>query len=76
MEKVALPFYRKHCFTFQNQQYPAGVELSPPPTGLEVEYKTLFTSEALLFLQELISSFDELVDEVSNVHLIGLLQHF
>ncbi|XP_075902782.1 malate synthase-like [Nelusetta ayraudi] len=47
-----------------NKQGPAGVELSPPPTGLEAEYETLFTPEALLFVQELISLFDEEVDEV------------
>lgn len=52
------------CFTLQKKQGPAGVELSPPPTGLEAEYETLFTTEALLFVQELISLFDEEVDEV------------
>lgn len=72
-KRVAPPLNGKQCSISQNQQNPAGVEMSPPPTGLEAEYKTLFTSEALLFLQELISSFDEAVDEVSNVHLFGSL---
>lgn len=41
-----------------------GMEPSPPPSGLEEEYETLFTTDSLLFLHELISTFDEEVDEV------------
>ncbi|TNN80611.1 Bifunctional glyoxylate cycle protein [Liparis tanakae] len=40
------------------------MELCPPPSGLEAEYKTLFTTGSLLFLHELISTFDEEVDHV------------
>ncbi|XP_068180987.1 malate synthase-like [Antennarius striatus] len=43
---------------------PVGVELSPPPPGLEEEYQTLFTPDSLRFLHELISKFDEEVDKV------------
>ncbi|XP_040928660.1 malate synthase-like isoform X3 [Betta splendens] len=40
------------------------MEVSPPPPGLETEYETLFTTDALLFLSELISTFDKEVDKV------------
>ncbi|XP_022612828.1 malate synthase, glyoxysomal-like isoform X2 [Seriola dumerili] len=40
------------------------MEVSPPPSGLEAEYETLFTADSLLFLYELISTFDEEVDKV------------
>uniref|UniRef100_A0A3Q3IA24 malate synthase n=1 Tax=Monopterus albus TaxID=43700 RepID=A0A3Q3IA24_MONAL len=40
------------------------MEVSPPPTGLEAEYETLFTTDSLLFLHELISTFDEEIDQV------------
>ncbi|KAG7473073.1 malate synthase, glyoxysomal-like isoform X2 [Solea senegalensis] len=40
------------------------IEVSPPPLGLEAEYETLFTPDSLLFLHELISTFDEEVDQV------------
>lgn len=40
------------------------MELAPPPSGLETEYRTLFTTESLLFLHKLISMFDKEVDEV------------
>ncbi|XP_041800164.1 malate synthase-like [Chelmon rostratus] len=40
------------------------MELSPPPSGLEAEYEELFTTNSLLFLHELISTFDDEVDEV------------
>ncbi|KAM4621515.1 malate synthase-like [Polymixia lowei] len=42
----------------------AGTELAPSPPGLEAEYGTLFTAESLLFLHELVSTFDEEVDQV------------
>ncbi|XP_026213464.1 malate synthase-like [Anabas testudineus] len=44
-------------------------EVSPPPSGLEAEYKTLFTNDALLFLYELISTFDEEVDQVLRLRV-------
>ncbi|XP_071314745.1 malate synthase-like isoform X2 [Trachinotus anak] len=40
------------------------MEVSPPPSGLEAEYESLFTADSLLFLHELISTFAEEVDEV------------
>lgn len=50
-----------------NTQGPAGMELSPPPSGLEAEYEALFTTDSLLFLHELISTFDGGVDEVGQI---------
>lgn len=46
-----------------------GMELSPPPSGLEEEYETLFTTDSLLFLHELISTFDQEVDEVGQLKI-------
>lgn len=43
------------------------MELSPPPASLTAEYETLFTTDSLLFLQDLISTFDEEVDEVGQL---------
>ncbi|XP_076595826.1 malate synthase-like [Chaetodon auriga] len=48
---------------------PDRVELSPPPSGLEAEYEALFTTSSLCFLHELISTFDEDVDEVLRFRL-------
>ncbi|XP_031729126.1 malate synthase-like [Anarrhichthys ocellatus] len=45
------------------------MELSPPPSGLEAEYETLFTTGSLLFLHELISTFDEEVDQVLQLRV-------
>ncbi|KAL7395728.1 hypothetical protein ABVT39_022018 [Epinephelus coioides] len=45
------------------------MELSPPPSGLEAEYKTLFTTDCLLFLHELISTFNEEVDQVLQLRV-------
>ncbi|AWP12546.1 putative malate synthase glyoxysomal-like isoform 2 [Scophthalmus maximus] len=39
------------------------MEVCPPPSGLEAEYETLFTTDSLLFLHELISTFNEEVDQ-------------
>lgn len=52
-----------------NSQGPVGMELSPPPPGLESEYETLFTTDSLQFLHELISTFDEEVDEVGQLKI-------
>lgn len=52
-----------------NPQGPVGMELSPPPSGLEAEYETLFTTDSLQFLHELISTFDEEVDEVGQLKI-------
>ncbi|KAK2903751.1 malate synthase-like isoform X2 [Channa argus] len=45
------------------------MEVCPPPSGLEAEYETLFTRDALLFLYELISTFDEEVDQVLRLRV-------
>ncbi|XP_073342971.1 malate synthase-like isoform X2 [Pagrus major] len=50
-------------------QGPVSMELSPPPSGLEAEYETLFTTDSLLFLHELISTFNEEVDEVLRLRM-------
>lgn len=48
---------------------PVAMELSPPPPGLTAEYEALFTSDSLLFLHELVSTFDEEVDQVAQLKL-------
>nr|XP_019934855.1 PREDICTED: malate synthase, glyoxysomal-like [Paralichthys olivaceus] len=60
------------------------IEVSPPPSGLEAEYETLFTTDSLLFLHELISTFDEEVNQClwlrvakkANLELSGHLPGF
>lgn len=47
-----------------------GMELSPPLLGLKEEYETLFTTHSLLFLHELISTFDAEVDEVGQLKIV------
>lgn len=44
----------------------SSMELCPSPLGLEKECATLFTTDSLHFLHELISTFDEEVDEVGQ----------
>ncbi len=51
------------------------MELSPPPPGLEAEYEALCTTDSLLFLHELISTFDEEVVEVGKLNLSCNLMH-
>ncbi|XP_035860188.1 malate synthase-like isoform X2 [Sander lucioperca] len=48
---------------------PVSMELSPPPSGLEAEYETLFTADSLLFLHELVSTFNEEVDQVLRLRV-------
>uniref|UniRef100_A0A3Q1EDX0 malate synthase n=1 Tax=Acanthochromis polyacanthus TaxID=80966 RepID=A0A3Q1EDX0_9TELE len=45
------------------------MELSPPPPGLESEYATLFTTDSLHFLHELISTFNYEVDQVGELKI-------
>ena len=40
------------------------MELSGPPPCYEVEYETLLTSEALMFVVELVKQFDKSVEQV------------
>ncbi|XP_020503457.1 malate synthase-like isoform X1 [Labrus bergylta] len=54
---------------FINMSGPLSMELSPSPSGLEEEFKTVFTRESLLFLHELISMFDEEVDQVLRLRV-------
>ncbi|KAM6923501.1 malate synthase-like [Xenentodon cancila] len=45
------------------------MELSPPPPGLEAEHATLFSTGALHFLHELISTFDDEVDQILELRV-------
>ncbi|XP_029296846.1 malate synthase-like [Cottoperca gobio] len=45
------------------------MELSPPPPGLEAEYERLFTTGSLLFLHELIATFEEDVVQVLQLRV-------
>uniref|UniRef100_A0A669E0M2 malate synthase n=1 Tax=Oreochromis niloticus TaxID=8128 RepID=A0A669E0M2_ORENI len=60
----------KTC-TFQIVFYMSTQEdnLCPSPLGLEKEYATLFTTDSLHFLHELISTFDEEVDEILQLRV-------
>uniref|UniRef100_A0A671R802 malate synthase n=1 Tax=Sinocyclocheilus anshuiensis TaxID=1608454 RepID=A0A671R802_9TELE len=51
-----------------------GVELETPPSGLEREFHTLFNSDALQFLSELISTFQAEVDKVLNFRVLRKVQ--
>jgi hypothetical protein len=42
------------------------VSVEPPPPGLEASYQTLFTSNALQFVAELVKTFDKRVDELTS----------
>lgn len=48
---------------------PVGLELCPPPSGLEAEFETLFTSDCLYFLHQLIFTFDEEVDQILRLRV-------
>ncbi|XP_024858009.1 malate synthase-like isoform X1 [Kryptolebias marmoratus] len=45
------------------------MELLPPPSGLQAEYVTLFTTGSLHFLHELISMFDKKVDQILQLRV-------
>ena len=48
------------------------MELSGPPPCYEVEYQTLLTSEALMFVAELVRQFDKNVEQVIySIIIIG-----
>lgn len=51
-----------------------GVELDPPPPGLELHHRTLFNAEAVTFLAELISAFQNEVDRVLKLRTLGKAQ--
>ncbi|XP_014067812.1 malate synthase-like isoform X3 [Salmo salar] len=48
---------------------PITMELEPSPPGLEAEYRTIFTAGSLVFLQELVSTFDEEVDKILRLRI-------
>ena len=51
------------------------MELSGPPPCYEVEYQTLLTSEALMFVAELVRQFDKNVEQVIySIIIIGCYQ--
>lgn len=60
---------QRHVTTVFCPQGPVSMELSPPPSGLEAEHGTLFTTDSLLFLHKLISTFNEEVDEVGQLKI-------
>uniref|UniRef100_A0AAZ3P7R8 malate synthase n=1 Tax=Oncorhynchus tshawytscha TaxID=74940 RepID=A0AAZ3P7R8_ONCTS len=45
------------------------LKLKPSPPGLEAEYRTIFTAGSLVFLQELVSAFDEEVDKILRLRI-------
>lgn len=47
-------------------QVPYNVEVEPPPPGLQMEFETLFSTEALQFLSDLCSGFQPEVDKVKK----------
>uniref|UniRef100_A0A672GEL0 malate synthase n=1 Tax=Salarias fasciatus TaxID=181472 RepID=A0A672GEL0_SALFA len=49
---------------FSQMAVPPIMEVCPPPPGLEAEYSALLTADCRHFLHELISTFDEEVDQV------------
>lgn len=51
-----------------------GVELETPPPGLEEEFHTLFSSDALTFLSELIPTFQPEVDKVLKLRVLRKVQ--
>ncbi|TRY54737.1 hypothetical protein DNTS_031263 [Danionella cerebrum] len=50
------------------------VQLQKAPSGLEREFQTLFTTDALEFLSELISTFQAEVDRVLNLRILRKVQ--
>ncbi|XP_062902712.1 malate synthase-like [Mobula hypostoma] len=50
-----------------------GVEIEPPPETLKVEFQTLLTSEAIQFLAELVSTFNEDVEEIFQLRIVKKL---
>ncbi|XP_078260860.1 malate synthase-like [Rhinoraja longicauda] len=59
--------------TTQPITFSAGVELEPPPATLKVEFQTILTPEAIQFLAELVSTFDEDVEEILQLRIVKKL---
>ncbi|KAI4879321.1 hypothetical protein NFI96_022627 [Prochilodus magdalenae] len=53
---------------------PRGVDVEPPPAGLQLEFQTLFTTEALRFLSNLCSTFQPEVDKVLKLRTLRKVQ--
>ncbi|KAA0709564.1 Bifunctional glyoxylate cycle protein [Triplophysa tibetana] len=51
-----------------------GIEMETPPPGLAEEFHTLFSSDALTFLCELISTFQPEVDKVLKLRILRKVQ--
>ncbi|XP_027007793.2 malate synthase-like [Tachysurus fulvidraco] len=49
---------------------PYNVEVEPPPPGLQMEFETLFSTEALQFLSDLCSRFQPEVDKVLKLRIL------
>ncbi|KAG7328881.1 hypothetical protein KOW79_007055 [Hemibagrus wyckioides] len=50
------------------------VEVEPPPPGLQMEFETLFSTEALQFLSDLCSRFQPDVDKVLKMRILRKVQ--
>ncbi|XP_010900571.5 malate synthase-like [Esox lucius] len=63
----------KSTLAVKRQQHvcpaPVSMELEPSPPGLEAEYRAIFTSDSLVFLQELVSTFDGEVDKILRLRI-------
>ncbi|MCJ8733760.1 hypothetical protein PDJAM_G00227280 [Pangasius djambal] len=53
---------------------PYNVEVEPPPPGLQMEFETLFSTEALQFLSDLCSRFQPEVDKVLKMRILRKVQ--
>ncbi|XP_072519289.1 malate synthase-like, partial [Salminus brasiliensis] len=53
---------------------PRGVDVEPPPAGLQLEFQTLFTTEALHFLSDLCSTFQPEVDKALKLRILRKVQ--
>ncbi|XP_036407523.1 malate synthase-like [Megalops cyprinoides] len=55
--------------TLLHGQAVRGIELEPPPHGLEEAFQTLFNAKSLLFLAELVTTFQTEVDKILNLRI-------
>ncbi|KAI5624882.1 malate synthase-like, partial [Silurus asotus] len=55
-------------------QAPNSIEVEPPPLGLQTEFETLFSPEALHFLSDLCSRFQPDVDKVLKTRILRKVQ--
>ncbi|XP_017547504.1 malate synthase-like [Pygocentrus nattereri] len=53
---------------------PRGVDVEPPPAVLQLEFQTLFTTEALQFLSDLCTTFQPEVDRVLKLRTLRKVQ--